>query len=47
MIGSLIMASLANGMSVMNVAPFWQYIICGLVLILAVYLDVATRKNRS
>ncbi|MGD0725039.1 MAG: sugar ABC transporter permease [Spirochaetia bacterium] len=46
MLGSLIIASLANGMSVMNVAPFWQYIVRGLVLILAVYLDVATRKGR-
>ncbi|MFI5368554.1 MAG: sugar ABC transporter permease [Spirochaetia bacterium] len=46
MLGSLIIASLANGMSVMNVAPFWQYIVRGAVLILAVYLDVATRKGR-
>ena len=46
MLGSLIIASLANGMSVMNVAPFWQYIVRGMVLILAVYLDVATRKGR-
>ncbi len=46
MLGSLIIASLANGMSVMNVAPFWQYIVRGGVLILAVYLDVVTRKGR-
>ena len=46
MLGSLIIASLANGMSVMNAAPFWQYIVRGLVLILAVYFDVATRKCR-
>jgi D-xylose transport system permease protein len=45
-LGSLIIASLANGMSVMNVAPFWQYIVRGSVLILAVYLDVATKKGR-
>ena len=44
--GSLIMASLANGMSVMNMDIFWQYIIKGLVLILAVYIDVATKKTR-
>ena len=35
-LGSLIIASLANGMSVMIVAPFWQYIVRGSVLILAV-----------
>lgn len=44
--GSLIMASLANGMSVMNMDIFWQYIIKGFVLILAVYIDVATKKTR-
>jgi len=45
-VGSLIMASLENGMSVMNMDVFWQYIIRGLVLIFAVYVDVASKKNR-
>jgi len=26
---------------------FWQYIVKGLVLILAVYIDVASKKNKS
>jgi D-xylose transport system permease protein len=30
----------------MNMDIFWQYIIKGLVLILAVYIDVATKKTR-
>ncbi len=46
MVGSIIMASLVNGMSVMNMEFFWQYIIRGLVLIFAVYLDVASKKSR-
>jgi D-xylose transport system permease protein len=45
-IGSLIMASLENGMSVMNMDIFWQFIIRGLVLIFAVYVDVASKRNR-
>ncbi len=45
-VGSLIMASLENGMSVMNMDVFWQYIIRGLVLIFAVYVDVVSKKNR-
>ncbi len=45
LIGSLIMASLENGMSVMNMDIFWQYIIKGLVLIIAVYIDVFSRKK--
>jgi D-xylose transport system permease protein len=44
LVGSLIMASLLNGMSVMNMPVFWQFIIRGLVLIFAVYMDVATKK---
>jgi D-xylose transport system permease protein len=45
LVGSLIMASLLNGMSVMNMPVFWQFIIRGLVLIFAVYVDVATKKK--
>jgi D-xylose transport system permease protein len=45
-VGSLIMASLENGMSVMNMDIFWQFIIRGLVLILAVYVDVVSKRNR-
>lgn len=45
LVGSLIMASLLNGMSVMNMQPFWQYIIQGLVLIVAVYIDITIKKK--
>lgn len=47
LIGSLIMASLLNGMSVMNMPAFWQFIIRGLVLVLAVYIDVFSKKNKN
>ena len=46
LVGSLVMASLLNGMSVMNMDIFWQFIIRGLVLIFAVYVDVASKRNR-
>lgn len=46
-VGSLIMASLLNGMSVMNMPIFWQFIIRGMVLILAVYVDVLSKKKRA
>lgn len=46
-IGTLIMTSLENGMSVMNMSVFWQYIVKGMILILAVYLDVSSRRNES
>lgn len=47
LIGTLIMASLENGMSIMNMSVFWQYIVKGLVLILAVYVDVTSKKSSS
>jgi D-xylose transport system permease protein len=46
MIGSLIMASLTNGLQILNVQAAWQYVLKGLVLVLAVYADVYFKKNR-
>ncbi len=46
LIGGLIMASLNTGLQMLNVQPAWQYLIKGLVLILAVYADVSFKKNR-
>jgi D-xylose transport system permease protein len=46
MIGSLIMTSLTNGLQMLNVAPAWQYVVKGVVLILAVLADVYFKKNR-
>jgi D-xylose transport system permease protein len=45
-IGALIMASLDSGMSILNVDPFFQDIIKGTVLVVAVYLDVAGKKGK-
>lgn len=44
-IGALVMASLDNGMSLLNVDILFQYIIKGLVLLLAVAVDAASRKK--
>lgn len=44
-IGALIMASINNGMSIMNLPSHAQYITKGIVLLLAVWMDVATRKK--
>lgn len=46
-IGALVMASLDNGMSLMNVDVTYQYIIKGLILLLAVWVDIATRKKTA
>ncbi|WP_412177808.1 sugar ABC transporter permease [Sporosarcina sp. YIM B06819] len=44
LIGALIMASIDNGMSMMNIETFWQYIVKGLILIIAVWIDIASKK---
>lgn len=44
-IGALVMASLDNGMSLMNTENFWQYIIKGLILIVAVWVDISSKKK--
>ena len=38
--GVLIMGLLRNGLNINNVSVFWQQILIGLVIILAVYIDV-------
>jgi D-xylose transport system permease protein len=45
LVGALIMASLDNGMSLMNTNITYQYIIKGLILLLAVWVDIATRNK--
>ncbi|XXX73195.1 sugar ABC transporter permease [Sorangium sp. So ce134] len=47
LLGALVMASLDNGMSLMNTESFWQPIIKGIILILAVGIDMASRKGRG
>ncbi|MEN8907050.1 MAG: sugar ABC transporter permease [Clostridiales bacterium] len=44
-IGALVMSSLDNGMSLMNVNSMYQLIVKGLILLLAVAIDIATRKK--
>ena len=46
-VGAVVMASLDNGMSLMNVENFWQSIIKGLILILAVWVDMYTKNKEA
>ncbi len=40
-IGSLIIAVLTTGLVMLNIQPFWQYVVVGIVVILAVLIDQA------
>ena len=44
-IGALVMTSLDNGMSLMGLESFWQYVVKGSILVFAVWLDIANRKK--
>ena len=46
LVGALVMASLDNGMSMLDVDAYWQMIVKGAILTLAVWLDVASRSGR-
>lgn len=46
-VGALIMASLDNGMSMMNTDSFWQYIVKGTILVLAVWMDIASKEKAN
>ncbi len=44
-VGALVMGSLDNGMSLLNLGADWQYVVKGLVLLLAVFVDMYTRRK--
>jgi D-xylose transport system permease protein len=44
-IGSVVMASLDNGMSLLNAPPFYQTIVKGMVLLLAVWFDMSRQQS--
>ena len=46
LIGSLIIASLRNGLNVMNINAFWQQVVIGLIVIVAVYADQLRHQTR-
>jgi ribose transport system permease protein len=45
-IGALIIGFLNNGLNLMNVNSFWQYVVKGVVILLAVFLDFV-RNNKK
>jgi D-xylose transport system permease protein len=46
-VGALVMTSLDNGMSLMNLDVTFQYVVKGLILLLAVWIDIASRKLKE
>ncbi|MDK2012157.1 MULTISPECIES: ABC transporter permease [Deinococcus] len=46
-VGVFIPGVLSNGLVMMQVLPYWQYIIVGIVLIAVVYIDLVKRRGRT
>ncbi|TVR94291.1 MAG: sugar ABC transporter permease [Spirochaetaceae bacterium] len=46
-VGALVMASLNNGMGLMNVSSEYQLIVKGLILVLAVWFDTSSRSSNA
>ncbi|ADK82708.1 sugar ABC transporter permease [Sediminispirochaeta smaragdinae] len=45
LVGALVMTSLGNGMSLLNLTAAWQDVIKGLILLMAVWFDVSSNKQ--
>jgi putative multiple sugar transport system permease protein len=44
-IGAFVMGVMNNGMSILGIGIYWQYIVKGMVLLAAVYVDVYQKNN--
>ncbi|MDR0444306.1 MAG: sugar ABC transporter permease [Treponema sp.] len=44
-VGGLVMSAINNGMSLMNLGAYYQYVVKALILLLAVFYDVYTRRK--
>jgi putative multiple sugar transport system permease protein len=44
-VGGLVMSAINNGMSLMNLGQEWQYVVKAVILLLAVFYDVYTRRK--
>lgn len=43
-VGCVVMGILANIMNLINISPNWQYVVKGIIILIAVVLDATTKK---
>ncbi len=46
-IGALIIGVLSNGLNLLGINSFWQYIVKGIVILIAVYVDFFKKKSKG
>lgn len=44
-LGAVLLSSIDNGMILMNVSTYWQYVVKGLILLAAVIIDIRTKRK--
>jgi ribose/xylose/arabinose/galactoside ABC-type transport system permease subunit len=47
LVGGLIIGTISNGLDILNVSAYWQQIIKGLIILVAVFLDKASAGNKE
>ena len=45
LVGALLLALVLNGMNLLNIHSNWQPLVTGVIVILAVWIDVVTRQR--
>jgi len=46
-IGALIMSVLTNGLQIMSIPQEWQKVVVGVVILIAVFVDMVRRKRQE
>ena len=47
LLGTLVIAALADGLTLLNLESFWRFVITGIVLAVAVGFDSPARRSRA
>jgi ribose transport system permease protein len=47
LVGALILATIRNGLNILGISAFWQYVATGGIIVLAVFLDRLRRSRRA
>lgn len=46
-VGAIIVGVINNGLNLLGVDPYWQQVVKGLIIVLAVFLDQVKRNTKS
>ena len=44
-LGSLLIGIISNGLNLIRVSSFWQYVVKGIIILIAVYMDIYRKRK--